>query len=291
MNNLIVFNNIKANKFLLKGKKIISRNIRRQRFLKNNKLNFIPIIFKNFTVKIAETDFEIKKAQHLRYKIFFKNKKAKNKPINNLFKRDFDFYDKVSDHIIIIDNNINNYENVVGTYRLLRGNFAKIYKGFYTEQEFDISNLKKHFSNSNMLELGRSCVHTDYRSGIILKLLWQGISNYINNYKIKILFGCASFHGTDPKKFKNEFNLLRKNFCLNDNFNVKSLQKNPIHFQTLQDEKMVFKNLPPLIKGYLRAGGMMSKDYFIDKELNTIDFCVVVFTDQIVDRYKNKFLN
>ena len=291
MNNLIVFNNIKANKFLLKGKKIISRNIRRQRFLKNNKLNFIPIIFKNFTVKIAETDFEIKKAQHLRYKIFFKNKKAKNKPINNLFKRDFDFYDKVSDHIIIIDNNINNYENVVGTYRLLRGNFAKIYKGFYTEQEFDISNLKKHFSNSNMLELGRSCVHTDYRSGIILKLLWQGISNYINDYKIKILFGCASFHGTDPKKFKNEFNLLRKNFCLNDNFNVKSLQKNPIHFQTLQDEKMVFKNLPPLIKGYLRAGGMMSKDYFIDKELNTIDFCVVVFTDQIVDRYKNKFLN
>ena len=291
MNNLIVFNNIKANKFLLKGKKIISRNIRRQRFLKNNKQNFIPIIFKNFTVKIAETDFEIKKAQHLRYKIFFKNKKAKNKPINNLFKRDFDFYDKVSDHIIIIDNNINNYENVVGTYRLLRGNFAKIYKGFYTEQEFDISNLKKHFSNSNMLELGRSCVHTDYRSGIILKLLWQGISNYINNYKIKILFGCASFHGTDPKKFRNEFNLLRKNFCLCDNFNVKSLQKNSIHFQKLHDEKMVFKNLPPLIKGYLRAGGMMSKNYFIDKEFNTIDFCVVVFMDKIVNRYKNKFLH
>jgi len=291
MDNLVVFNNIKASKFLLKGKKIISRNIRRQRFLKKNKLNFIPIIFKNFTVKIAETDFEIKKAQHLRYKIFLKDKKTKNNPINNLFKRDFDFYDKVSDHIIIIDNNINNNENVVGTYRLLRGNFAKIYKGFYTEQEFDISNLKKHFSNSNMLELGRSCVHIDYRSGIILKLLWQGISNYINNYKIKILFGCASFHGTDPKKFRNEFNLLRKNFCLNDDFNVKSLQKNPIHFQTLQDEKMVFKNLPPLIKGYLRAGGMMSKDYFIDKEFNTIDFCVVVFTDQIIDRYKNKFLN
>ena len=61
-----------------------------------------------------------------------------------------------------------------------------------------------------MLELGRSCVHRDYRSGIILKLLWQGISNYINNYKIKILFGCASFQGTDPEKFKNEFNLSLK---------------------------------------------------------------------------------
>ena len=291
MDSLTLLNNIKASKFLLKGKKIISGNIRRQRFLKNNKLNFNPIIFKNFTVKIAQSNFEIKKAQHLRYQIFFKNKKDINKPINNLLKRDFDFYDKISDHIIIIDNNINNNENVVGTYRLLRGNFAKICKGFYTEQEFDISNLKKHFSNSNMLELGRSCVHPDYRSGIILKLLWQGISNYINDYKIKILFGCASFHGTDPKKFRNEFNLLRKNFCLSDDFNVKSLQKNSIHFQKLYDEKMVFKKLPPLIKGYLRAGGMMSKDYFIDKEFNTIDFCVVVFTDQIVNRYKNKFLH
>ena len=127
MLNSLLFNNIKASKFLLKGKKIISGNIRRQRFFKNNKLNFNPIIFKNFTVKIAETDLEIKKAQHLRYKIFLKDNKVKNKPINNLFKRDFDFYDKVSDHIIIIDNNIDNNENVVGTYRLLRGNFAKFY--------------------------------------------------------------------------------------------------------------------------------------------------------------------
>ena len=206
MDSLTLLNNIKASKFLLKGKKIISGNTRRQRFLKNNKLNFNPIIVKNFTVKIAQSNFEIKKAQHLRYQIFFKNKKDINKPINNLLKRDFDFYDKISDHIIIIDNNINNNENVVGTYRLLRGNFAKICKGFYTEQEFDISNLKKHFSNSNMLELGRSCVHPDYRSGIILKLLWQGISNYINDYKIKILFGCASFHGTDPKNL--EMNLI-----------------------------------------------------------------------------------
>ena len=75
---------------------------------------------------------------------------------------------------------------MVGTYRLLRGNFAKICKGFYTEQEFDISNLKKNFSSKDILELGRSCVHHEYRSGIILKLLWQGISKYIKIYKIKI---------------------------------------------------------------------------------------------------------
>ena len=94
MDSITLLNNIKASKFLLKGKKIITGNTRRQKFVKNNKLNFNPIIFKNFTVKIAQSDFEIKKAQHLRYQIFFKNKKDINKPINNLLKRDLIFTTK-----------------------------------------------------------------------------------------------------------------------------------------------------------------------------------------------------
>ena len=129
-------------------------------------------------------------------------------------QRDYDFYDKISDHLIIIDNNRKVKDNVIGTYRLLRGNLAKLYKGFYTEQEFDISNLKKNFSSKNILELGRSCIHTEYRSGIILKLLWQGISKYIKIYKIKLLMGCASFNGTNPSKFEDEFSLLYKCYRL-----------------------------------------------------------------------------
>ena len=113
---------------------------------------------------------------------------------------------------------------------MLRGNCAKLYRGFYTEQEFDISNLKKNFSSKDILELGRSCVHPQYRSGIILKLLWQGISNYIKIYKIKILMGCASFNGTNPSKFKDEFSLLYKSYRLPEDYNVKSLQDNEISF-------------------------------------------------------------
>lgn len=58
--------------------------------------------------------------------------------MHNILKRDFDFYDKISDHLIIIDNNIKGDTNVVGAYRLLNGNLAKIQKGFYTEEEFEI---------------------------------------------------------------------------------------------------------------------------------------------------------
>ena len=291
MQNLALLNQIVNTNLFVKTKKTMSSIIRKKRIIKKIKSEFEPIIFKNFTIKIAESNFEIKKAQSLRYKIFFKEKKIKKKSFKFLLQRDFDFYDKISDHLIIIDNNREVKDNVIGTYRLLRGNCAKLYRGFYTEQEFDISNLKKNFSSKDILELGRSCVHPQYRSGIILKLLWQGISNYIKMYKIKILMGCASFHGTNPSKFKDEFSLLYESYRLPEDYDVKSLQSNEISFNKNINHSTTLNKLPPLIKGYLRAGGMVSENFYIDTEFETIDYCVIMLTEKIVSRYQNKFLN
>ena len=291
MQNLALLNQIVNTNLFVKTKKTMSSIIRKKRIIKKIKSEFEPIIFKNFTIKIAESNFEIKKAQSLRYKIFFKEKKIKKKSFKFLLQRDYDFYDKISDHLIIIDNNREIRDNVIGTYRLLRGNCAKLYRGFYTEQEFDISNLKKNFSSKDILELGRSCIHPQYRSGIILKLLWQGISNYIKMYKIKILMGCASFHGTNPSKFKDEFSLLYESYRLPEDYDVKSLQSNEISFNKNINHSTILNKLPPLIKGYLRAGGMVSENFYIDKEFETIDYCVIMLTEKIVSRYQNKFLN
>ena len=291
MQNLALLNQIVNTNLFVKTKKKMSSIIRKKRIIKKIKSEFEPIIFKNFTIKIAESNFEIKKAQSLRYKIFFKEKKIKKKSFKFLLQRDYDFYDKISDHLIIIDNNREIRDNVIGTYRLLRGNCAKLYRGFYTEQEFDISNLKKNFSSKDILELGRSCVHPQYRSGIILKLLWQGISNYIKMYKIKILMGCASFHGTNPSKFKDEFSLLYESYRLPEDYDVKSLQSNEISFNKNINHSTTLNKLPPLIKGYLRAGGMVSENFYIDTEFETIDYCVIMLTEKIVSRYQNKFLN
>ena len=291
MQNLALLNQIVNTNLFVKTKKKMSSIIRKKRIIKKIKSEFEPIIFKNFTIKIAESNFEIKKAQSLRYKIFFKEKKIKKKSFKFVLQRDYDFYDKISDHLIIIDNNREIRDNVIGTYRLLRGNCAKLYRGFYTEQEFDISNLKKNFSSKDILELGRSCVHPQYRSGIILKLLWQGISNYIKMYKIKILMGCASFHGTNPSKFKDEFSLLYESYRLPEDYDVKSLQSNEISFNKNINHSTTLNKLPPLIKGYLRAGGMVSENFYIDTEFETIDYCVIMLTEKIVSRYQNKFLN
>jgi len=291
MQNLALLNQIVNTNLFVKTKKTMSSMIRKKRIIKKIKSEFEPIIFKNFTIKIAESNFEIKKAQSLRYKIFFKEKKIRKKSFKFLLQRDYDFYDKISDHLIIIDNNREIRDNVIGTYRLLRGNCAKLYRGFYTEQEFNISNLKKNFSSKDILELGRSCVHPQYRSGIILKLLWQGISNYIKMYKIKILMGCASFHGTNPSKFKDEFSLLYESYRLPEDYDVKSLQSNEISFNKNINQSTTLNKLPPLIKGYLRAGGMVSENFYIDTEFETIDYCVIMLTEKIVSRYQNKFLN
>ena len=291
MQNLALLNQIVNTNLFVKTKKTMSSIIRKKRIIKKIKSEFEPIIFKNFTIKIAESNFEIKKAQSLRYKIFFKEKKIKKKSFKFLLQRDYDFYDKISDHLIIIDNNREIRDNVIGTYRLLRGNCAKLYRGFYTEQEFDISNLKKNFSSKDILELGRSCVHPQYRSGIVLKLLWKGISNYIKMYNIKILMGCASFHGTNPSKFKDEFSLLYESYRLPEDYDVKSLQSNEISFNKNINHSTTLNKLPPLIKGYLRAGGMVSENFYIDTEFETIDYCVIMLTEKIVSRYQNKFLN
>ena len=291
MENLTLLNEFINTNLFLKSKKKILVSIRKKKIINKNKIEFDPIVFKNYTIKIAKSNFEIKKAQSLRYKIFFKEKNIKRKNLKSLLQRDYDFYDKISDHLIIIDNDRQVKDNVIGTYRLLRGNNAKLYKGFYTEQEFDISNLKKNFSSKDILELGRSCIHPAYRSGIILKLLWQGISKYIKIYKIKILMGCASFNGTNPGKFKDEFFLLYDSYRLPKNYNVKSLQDNKVSFGKKINHSTILHRLPPLIKGYLRAGGMVSENFYIDRQFETIDYCVIMLTEQIVSRYQNKFLN
>ena len=107
------------------------------------------------------------KAQSLRHKVFFEEEKIKRNNLKSLLQRDYDFYDKISNHLIIIDDKREFKDNVIGTYRFLRGNCKKLYIGFYTEQEFDISDFKKNSSCKDILELGRSCVHPEYLSGVI----------------------------------------------------------------------------------------------------------------------------
>ena len=287
----IVKKDLKVRKF----NSIFKRKIYSLGHLKIKK-NFFKIEVDNFIIKIAQKKSELKKAQALRYSVFYKEKKAIPTISKKILRLDYDKIDKFADHLIVIDKNRRGIKNkIVGTYRLLRGDITAYCGGFYTSSEFDLSKILNSYKNNQILELGRSCVHKNYRNGTIMNLLWKAIAEYVKLYDIKILLGCASFHGTDIIKHTNELSYLRKNFSLPDEFSVKSLDTKIYPSYTEINSNIndlrTFVKLPPLIKGYLRIGGKVSHDCFVDYKFNTIDLCVIVITDKINEKYKKKYLN
>ena len=257
---------------------------------------FPKIELADFIIKLADKKSELKKAQALRYSIFYREQKAKSTFQKKITRLDYDKIDTFSDHLIIIDKRRKGLKNtIVATYRLIRGDVASRFGGFYTSSEFDLTNILNAYNHKQILELGRSCVHKDYRNGAIMSLLWKAIAEYIKLYDIKVLLGCASFQGTNVQKLSKKLSYLISNFSLPDDMSVKSLvnsncqvyNKNNINKSDLR----TFVKLPPLIKGYLRVGGRVSNSFFIDYNFNTTDLCVVVQTDNIDKKYKNKFLN
>ena len=262
---------------------------------RNYSKKFSMIESENFIIKLVQTKSELKQAQALRYSVFYKEKKAKPTLPKKLIRLDYDKIDKFADHLIVIDKNRKN--KIVGTYRLIRGDVAELYGGYYSSTEFNLINILNNYQNKHILELGRSCVHQNYRNGTIMNLLWKAIAEYVKLYDIKVLIGCASFSGTDPIKYSEELTYLRDNFSLPANLSVESYDNNIYPAYKLNNNNnnsnplRTFAKLPPLIKGYLRVGGKVSDNFFVDYRFNTIDLFVVVCTDDIDTRYKKKYLN
>ena len=257
---------------------------------------FPEIKLGDFVIKLANKKSELKKAQALRYSVFYIEKKAKPTFTKKIMRLDYDTIDKFADHLIVIDKKRKGIKNkIVGTYRLIRGDVASHFEGFYTSSEFDLTKILNAYKHKEILELGRSCVHKDYRNGTIMNLLWKAIAEYVKLYDIKVLLGCASFPGKDVKVFSKELSYLKSNFSLPEEVSVKSLVNNnyPVYNKNNINESdlRTFAKLPPLIKGYLRAGGKVSDSFFIDHDFNTIDICVIVQIENIDEKYKNKFFN
>jgi putative hemolysin len=241
-------------------------------------------------VRLAETALEVHAAQRLRYKVFYEEFGARPNEAMAREERDFDEYDPLTDHVIVVDESISNPEDqIVGTYRLLRQ--TRLPKGlpFYTSQEFDITSLLK--AGKNLMELGRSCVLTEYRTRSVLQMLWQRIIAYINDHDIDFLFGCASLQGTNVDDVAEQLSYLHHFHRAPDLFCPKVLPKIGIDMNILPKDKVepnarrIFSDLPPLIKGYLRIGCSIGNGAYIDHQFNSIDVCIVVPTHQLAGRY------
>ncbi len=257
-------------------------------------------------VRLAKTKADVKRAQRLRYDVFYREMSAKPSLTAQMRRRDEDRYDAICDHLLVVDTSSSPAEagsrqwrskrqpRVVGTYRVLRQEVARHTGGFYTQGEYDIAPLIAERSPKyRFMELGRSCVLKPYRNKRTVELLWHGLWTYVREHKVDVMIGCASFEGIDPDEHATALSFLYHHALAPPEWRVRAHANMHTEMNLLPkdkvDAKAALKALPPLIKGYLRLGAKVGDGAVIDRQFGTTDVLIVLPVESIDPRYFEHF--
>lgn len=244
-----------------------------------------------FEVRLANGPADLRAAQQLRYRVFVQEMGARISDDDAEEGVERDAFDAYFDHLLLIDRQVepdDQGRHVVGVYRLLRDDVARRERGFYGQGEYDLSPILN--SGRRAVELGRSCVDKAYRGGVGMHLLWDGLGDYVTENNIEILFGVASFHGTDPDAIAEALSYLHHNHLAPPDLRVVAHPRHACAMDRIAadqiDSRSAMRQIPSLIKAYLRLGGFVGQGAYIDHEFNTIDVCLLMDTTRMVERYR-----
>jgi putative hemolysin len=248
----------------------------------------------NLTLRLAHTERDLRAAQRLRYEVFVEELGASGASVDHDARLERDGFDPHFDHLLLIDNrrNPDQLQDVVGAYRLLPPEKLAATGGYYSEGEFDLSELKA--SGRRLLELGRSCVHRDMRGGAAMFILWNGLADYVLERGIEVMFGPASFHGVDAAALAKPLSLLYHFHRAPEGSRVRARPERRLDMNLLpadgflQAEAMV--GIPALIKAYLRLGGHVGDGAWIDTDFNTTDVCLVMDTARMSAKHRDFYV-
>ncbi len=249
-------------------------------------------------VRLARGKKEIRKAQRLRYEVFYKEGGAIPSARIAFTRRDADRFDKYCDHLIVVDHAWKaglgkTRSKIVGVYRLLRDDMAEKAGGFYSAGEYDLEPLLARHDGKRILELGRSCVRASHRSKRTIEVLWRGLLAYIRAHRIDVLIGCASFPGASPFVHAQALSYLAHYARAEGEWAVKAHKDlyRPMAMapKDLIDADKARESLSPLIKGYLRLGARFGDGAVVDVNFNTTDVFVVMPVAEIGARYIDYF--
>ncbi len=252
-------------------------------------------------VRLAQGRADIKRAQRLRYEVFYEEMSAIPNSRARVRRRDEDSYDAICDHLLVVDHaepegvwRNTRRPKVVGTYRILRQEVAQRHLGFYTQGEYDIAPLVAQKSpRYRFMELGRSCVEKPYRNKRSVELLWHGLWTYVREHKVDVMIGCASFEGTDPDAHAMALSFLHHNAMAPPEWRCRAHDDLYVPMDRMMPDdinmKTALKGLPPLIKGYLRLGAFVGDGAVIDRQFNTTDVLIVLPVENIDPRYFGHF--
>lgn len=235
-----------------------------------------------FDIRLAKSDQDLLAAQRLRYRVFVEELGGDGDMVDHDARLERDEFDTVVDHLCLVDRrrSVDALDHVVGVYRLLPSDRAKAFGRFYCDSEYDLAPLRA--GGRNLLELGRSCVDRDYRGGTGMFLLWNALSDYVRSHGIEILFGVASFHGTDIQTLAPSLSWLHHHHLAAPDMRPVARadgfqSMNLIPLERL-DRREALENMPALIKAYLRVGGQVGEGAFIDRDFNTTDVFLLMDT-------------
>lgn len=243
----------------------------------------------HFQVRLARDECDVLAAERLRYRVFVEELGGDGPLVDHQGRFERDEFDGVNDHLILVDTRRERqaFDHVVGVYRLLRSDQALGFGRFYCDAEYDLSPLRA--SGRRLLELGRSCVDAGYRGGTAMFLLWNALADYVLDHKIEVLFGVASFHGTDPQALKQPLSWLYHHNLAPTALRVTSRQYVAMDIveAALLDRRAAMLEMPALIKAYLRLGGFVGDGAFIDRDFNTTDVCLLMDTKAMNQKHKS----
>lgn len=234
----------------------------------------------HYTVAFARSASEIEAAQRLRHRVFAEEMGARL--VSRIAGIDADFYDPYCEHLIVRDEEAG---LVVGTYRILTPGAARKVGSYYTDNEFDLTRLE-HLRPS-LVELGRSCIHPDHRSGAVITLLWAKLAEFMLRNDYRYLIGCASVGMADGGH--NAANLYVQQIDAHlAPLEYRVFPRHPLPFERLVTGHAA--EVPPLLKGYLRAGAWICGDPAWDPDFNTADLPLLLPMDRLDRRYARHFL-
>ncbi|MCL1892407.1 MAG: GNAT family N-acetyltransferase [Alphaproteobacteria bacterium] len=255
----------------------------------------MAIKVRDYEVRLTRNKEERKQVRQLRYKVFVEEEGATPTEEQKNLREEYDSFDRFADYMGVFHNG-----KIVGTYRIIDRDAAEKMDGFYTEGEYDLKKIKK--IRGNIAEMSRACVDPEYRDdGLVMRMLWLGLCEYILLRKIKVLFGVASWTGQHPAATAQAISYLYYNHLaplsmratvekdkLLEGVNPK-LTKMNILPKDFVDEAVAKAQMTPLLKGYLRLGAVFGKGVFIDAPFNTYDVFLILQTKNISCAYQKHF--
>jgi putative hemolysin len=242
----------------------------------------------HFELRLAASEAELQAAQRLRYAVFVEELGGDGPMVDHVARREADRFDPHFDHLLLLDHRRDEGDRVIGVYRVMREAGAAAAGQFYSEDEYDLAALRA--SGRRLLELGRSCVHRDYRGGTAMMHLWAGLADYIARHRIEVMFGVASFHGTDPAPLAAPLSLLHHRHLAPASIRPvarpEGRQRMDLIAEADLDRAAAVRAIPALIKAYLRLGGFVGLGAYVDHPFNCIDVCLVMDVALIPDRHR-----